>query len=129
MKKVTTLFLMLCLTLSGAWCYAHGAAGTENGKGKDGTPIEVIETAYHTGPDKSNTIVPIIDGHVLSIMFIENLGEVAIEITTATGALVENFWTVTPNGLQTYLSLCGDYVITFTLPNGDEYYGEFTVTD
>lgn len=23
----------------------------------------------------------------------------------------------------------GDYIITFTLPNGDEYYGEFTVSD
>ena len=128
MKKVTTLFLMLCLTLSGAWCYAHGAARTENGKG-NGIPIEVIRNACHQGEEKSNAIVPTIDGHVLSVLFTENLGEVAIEITTATGALVENFWTVTPNGLQTYLSLCGDYVITFTLPNGDEYYGEFTVTD
>ena len=23
----------------------------------------------------------------------------------------------------------GDYIVTFTLPNGDEYYGEFTVTN
>ena len=78
---------------------------------------------------KGSTIQASINGHTLTVVFTENLGEVAIEITTATGALVENFWTVTPNGLQTYLSLCGDYVITFTLPNGDEYYGEFTVTD
>ena len=129
MQKISTLVLMLCLTLSGAWCYAHGAAGTRNEKGRDGTTIEIIESSAYTVSDKSNAIVPTIDGHALSIMFTENLGEVAIEITTATGALVENFWTVTPNGLQTYLSLCGDYVITFTLPNGDEYYGEFTVTD
>ena len=32
MKKVTKLVLMLCLVLSGALCYAHGAAGTENEK-------------------------------------------------------------------------------------------------
>ena len=32
MKKMTKLVLMLCLVLSGAWCYANGAVGTENGK-------------------------------------------------------------------------------------------------
>lgn len=36
MKKLTTLFLMLCLTLSGALCYASGLARTENEKGEDG---------------------------------------------------------------------------------------------
>ena len=129
MTKETTLVLMLCLTLSGAWCYAHGAAGTENRKGRDGFTIEIIESSTHTLSDKSNAIVPTIDGHLLSVLFNENLGEVAIEITTASGALMENLWVHTPNGLQTYLPLCGDYVITFTLPNGDEYYGEFTVMD
>lgn len=68
MKKLTHLVLMLCLTLSGAWCYAHGAAGTEKEKGRDGTPIEVIETSIHTESDKSNTIVPTIDGHVLTVI-------------------------------------------------------------
>jgi hypothetical protein len=127
MKKLKHLVLMLCLTLSGAWCYAYGVAGTENGK--DGTPIEVIEKTSVTESDKSNSIVPTIDGHVLSLMFSENLGEVAVEITTVSGTLMENLWVRTPNGLQTYLPLCGDYIITFTLPNGDEYYGEFTVTN
>lgn len=42
MKKVTKLVLMLCLILSGALCHAYGAARTENEKGKDGTPIDVI---------------------------------------------------------------------------------------
>ena len=32
MKKVTTWVLMLCLVLSGALCYASGAAGAENGR-------------------------------------------------------------------------------------------------
>ena len=36
MKKVTTLVLMLCFTLSGAFCHASGVAGTENEKGGDG---------------------------------------------------------------------------------------------
>jgi hypothetical protein len=34
-----------------------------------------------------------------------------------------------PNDLQIYIPNTGDYIVTFTLPNGDEYYGEFTVTD
>jgi hypothetical protein len=32
-------------------------------------------------------------------------------------------------GIANHIPLAGDYIVTFTLPNGDEYYGEFTVTD
>ena len=128
MKKVTKLVLMLGLFLSGAFCYAHSVARTENGK-EQTIPLEVKNCVLHGSFDKSSSIVPTLDGHVLTVVFTENLGQVAIEITTATGAPVENLWTPTPNGIQTYLSLCGDYIVTFTLSNGDEYYGEFTVTD
>jgi len=127
MKKVTKLVLMLYLVLSGALCYAHGVARTE--KKGDSVPIQLIESSSLSSSDKSGSIVPFINGHYLSVVFTENLGQVAVEITTATGVPVENLWTSTPNGIQTYLSLAGDYIITLTLPNGDEYYGEFTVTD
>ena len=43
MKKMTKLVLMLCLVLSGAWCYANGAASTENEKG-EGIPYNKIMT-------------------------------------------------------------------------------------
>ena len=130
MKKVMLLVLMLSLSLSGALCYAHGAAGTKIGKiGKEGTPIEVKETTAHTGLDKSGAIVPSIDGHTLTVLFTENLGQVDVEITTAAGATVQTFWVSTPDGLQTYVPNVGNYVITFTLANGDVYYGEFAVTD
>ena len=119
---------MLCLVLSGALCYAHGVAETENNKG-EGIPIEVKEKITHGSSDRGNAIIPTLDGHTLTVVFTENLGQVAIEITTASGTPVEHLWTPTPNGVQTYLALAGDYVITFTLPNGDEYYGEFTVSD
>lgn len=36
MKKVKTRFLMLCLILSGALCYASSVAEQENEKGEDG---------------------------------------------------------------------------------------------
>ena len=129
MKKVTQLVLMLCLILSGALCYARGIAGTENEKGSDGTPIVIIRNSIHSGSEKGNTIVSMINGHVLTVVFTENLGQVAIEVTTATGTPMDCLSTQTPNGVNLYVPHAGDYFITFTLPNGDEYYGEFTVTD
>ena len=118
MKKVIKLVLMLCLVLSGALCYAHGVARTENWKGGDGTPIEIIKNANHCGSEKGSSIQASINGHCLLIAFTENLGQVAVEITTAMGVPMENLWIYTPNGIQTYLSLCGDYIVNFTLHNG-----------
>ena len=129
MKKVSTLILMLCLILSGALCYARGMARTEKEKGSDGTPIEVIGKTVYGGTEKGYAISAVINGHVLSVSFTENLGQVAVEISTSDGVAIECSSTVTPNGLQFYIPLAGDYIVTFTLPNGDEYYGEFTVTD
>ena len=120
---------MLCLTLLGALCYASGLARTENGKGKDGIPIELIKNSSHGGTEKSNSIIPTLDGHTLTVVFIENLGQVSIEIATATGVTVDCISVLTPNGLQFFIPNTGNYIVTFILPNGDEYYGEFTVTD
>lgn len=129
MKKVTTLFLMLILLLSGALSYAHSEAKTENEKKGDGVPIELTECTGVSSLDKSNAITPEINGHVLTVVFTENLGRVLVEVTTASGASVEYISVFTPNGLQIYIPNAGNYIVTFTLPNGDEYYGEFTVTD
>lgn len=128
MKKQTMLVLMLCLFFSGALCHANDATRTENGKG-EGILIEVKETSSHTGLDKSSAIVPTINGHMLFVWFTENIGQVAVEVTTLSGAVVQCISTRTPDGLQMYVPNAGDYIITFTLANGDEYYGEFTVTD
>lgn len=129
MKKLTTLILMLCLFLSGALCYANGAARMENEKKEDGTPIEVKEKASHGTSDKSNSIVPTLDDNVLAVAFIENLGQVSVEVATNAGVTVDCISVLTPNGIQFIIPLAGDYIVTFTLPNGDEYYGEFTVMD
>ena len=127
MKKVTTLVLMLCLILSGAFCYASGVARTENKKVEG--PILIKQKVHHGGTDKSGSIVPSIYDHVLSIMFSENLGQVTVEVSTTTGMSVEFTSVLTPNGLLVYIPNAGNYIVTFTLENGDEYYGEFTVTD
>jgi hypothetical protein len=62
-------------------------------------------------------------------MFTENLGQIAVEVSTASGTLVNCLSVFTPNGLQVYIPNAGNYIVTFTLSDGDEYYGEFTITD
>lgn len=129
MKKVTTWVLMLCLVLSGALCYASGVARTENGKGEDGIPIELIERATYGGSEKGSSIQASINDHCLMVTFTENLGQVTIEVATATGATVDCLSVQTPNGYLYFITDTGDYIVTFTFPDGDVYYGEFTVTD
>lgn len=128
MNKFKKTVLMLCLVLSGALCYASGEARTKNEK-VEGTPVEVIEAVNLSGLARGNTIVPSINGHVLTVEFNANLGQVSVEVATAAGASVHCLSVLTPNGLQVYIPNAGNYIVTFTLPNGDEYYGEFTVTD
>jgi hypothetical protein len=91
-------------------------------------PIPVKEAAVQSSP-RGSSIQASINGHSLMVTFTENLGQVAVEITTAAGASVDCASTITPNGLQFSIPNAADYIITFTLPNGDEYYGEFTVSD
>ena len=116
---------MLCLILSGAFCYANTI--TE----KDGHPvsIELKESTGVSSSDKSNAITPFINGHVLVVAFCENLGQVSVEVATAAGASVQCLSVLTPNGLQVYIPNTGNYVVTITLSNGDVYAGEFTVMD
>ena len=78
---------------------------------------------------RTNSILAYIDGHSLTVTFTENLGTVQVDVTTATGDRVEYTPIWTPDSFTTYLASTGSYVVTITLPNGDEYYGEFEVTD
>ena len=70
-----------------------------------------------------------LSGHKLTVAFSKNLGEVSIDISTASGATIFCLSVQTPTGYQYFVQNAGSYVITFTLPNGDKYYGEFEVTD
>lgn len=96
---------------------------------KDGVPLEIKELASYTGFDRSNSISASIDGHTLTVVFTENLGQVAIDVSLVEGGEIETTTTYTPSGVIIYIPNSGSYVVTFTLPNGDEYYGEFEVTD
>lgn len=126
MTKTLKPFLLLWLMLPmAAWSYANNVIGTE----KDGAPLLIIKGTCHSGNDRGNAIHATLDGHLLTVVFTDNLGQVAVEVSSATGASIEYLSILTPNGLQIYIPNAGDYIVTFTLPNGDEYYGEFTVTD
>ena len=123
------MILMLCLFLSGAFCYANSSVG--KGNEKDGRPvsIELTESTEAGSLDKSSSINPFINGHVLAVAFTENLGQVSVEVATTAGVSVQCLSVFTPNGLQVYIPNAGNYIVTFTLSNGDVYAGEFTVTD
>ena len=119
MFKLRQMILMLCLILSGALCYANGTTKTGNEKDWVPIPIDIKESTGASGSDRSNSILPTLDGHVLTVVFNENLGQVSVEVTTAAGATVECFSVLTPNGLQVYIPNAGNYIVTFTLSNGD----------
>ena len=115
--------LLLGLTLTAVWCSINGATLTDGY-----SHIQIKASGVQNAP-RSSSIHASIDGHTLTVTFTENLGQVAVEVTTASGAPVDGTLTITPNGIQIYIPLAGDYIVTFTLPDGDEYYGEFTVND
>ena len=117
------LVLLLGLLLPAVWC---GANSTNLMDGL--SHILIMEGNTHNTP-KGSSIQATIEGHYLTVVFTENLGQVAIEINTSTGGYVQVDSCMTPNGLQFYIPNTGDYIVNFTLPNGDEYYGEFTVEE
>lgn len=88
-----------------------------------------IMASNTVGNDKSSSISASINGHSLSVVFTENLGQVSIEVSYASGGEVETSSIYTPSGVIIYIPYSGSYIVTFTLPNGDEYYGEFEVTE
>lgn len=121
--RINHFFLLGVFLLSSVWCNAKN--------------LDLID-GYNTIPihekkveslSRGSSIQASIDVHTLTIVFTENLGQVAIEITTVSGTHVDCMSIPTPNGFQFYVINHGDYIVSFTLPNGDEYYGEFSVID
>ena len=100
-----------------------------NKKSTDGYSAIQIEESCVYGVPRGSSILASINGHVLTVTFLENLGNVQVEVTTASGGTVDltDIWT--PNSYIANITNTGDYVVTITLGNGDEYYGEFEVTD
>ena len=115
--------LLLGLLMPAVWCGAHGTISTDGY-----SHITIMEGRVQSVP-KGSSIQASIDGHTLTVVFTENIGLVEVEITTAEGLSVYYTMRNTPNGIIYNIPDTGDFVVTFTLENGDEYYGEFTITD
>ncbi|MCQ2301031.1 MAG: DUF3244 domain-containing protein [Bacteroidales bacterium] len=124
-KTFKTVLMLMLFVSSAAMGFAHGAEGTK----QDESIMILQKKAGHPCTNKGESIHATLNGHSLVVSFSENLGQVVVEVETISGGNVQGLSTITPNGMQFYIPFEGDYMVTFTLPNGDEYYGEFTVTD
>ena len=118
MKK--KLLLIICLLGALGWGKASNIINN------DGISILAADSY---GDDRSFSIVASIDGHTLTVAFTEYLGDVTIEVTDVTGSPVDLTLVGTPIGYECYIPLTGHYTVYFKLANGDEYSGEFDVTD
>ena len=114
---------MLGFLLPTLWGNALGTAAN------DGFSHIAIYGSTVQGDPRTNSILATINGHTLTVTFTENLGNVQIDITTATGGAVSYGHVWTPDSYIAYVYNTGSYIVTITLENGDEYYGEFEVTD
>jgi hypothetical protein len=122
-RKIKKIFLLLGLMIPIILCDANEAFLSD-----EHSHIQIKE-AHVQGVPKGSTIQASINGHTFTADFSVNIGQVVLEITTSVGASVESLSVLTPNSLQINISNTGNYVVTFTLSNGDVYYGEFTVTN
>ena len=122
-KNNKTIILLLGLLFSTVLSMAT------NNYHSDGVSNIDINQAKVQGAPKDSSIQASIDGHMLSVVFLENLGSVLVEVTDANGGTVDVVDMYTPNGYTAYIFGTGSYIVNFTLENGDEYYGEFEVTE
>ena len=103
-KTIKQFALLLSLLLLTVWGNANDI------RMMDGfSPIHVKEGNVQ-GTPKGSTIQASINGHMLTVTFTENLGEVTVEITSATGGYVQADSCLTPNGLMFYIPT-GNYYI------------------
>lgn len=122
-SSLKTLTLVICAVLQTTQIFAS------NSSLFDGYSQVPIKSSHVQGAPKTSSIQASIDGHMLSVVFLENLGSVLVEVTDANGGTVDVVDMYTPNGYTAYIFGTGSYIVNFTLENGDEYYGEFEITD
>jgi len=118
MKK--KLFLIICLLGTLGWGTASNIISN------DGI---TIRASHLGGVDKSSSISASIDGHNLTVNFLSDIGHVWIKITDEAGVTLEIEYIETPTGYLYYMPSAGHYVLVITLSDGDEYEGEFDVTE
>ena len=110
-SKIKQFVLLLGFLLSATWCGAYCSSLN------DGLSHIAIKATHVQGCPKGSSIQATIDG------------QVHVKLSLAAGGDVDATYIYTPNGVNFYIPNTGSYIVTFTLPNGDEYFGEFEVTD
>ena len=81
-SKLRFLWVLLGLMLPTAWCMADASISIDGHH-----PIQIKETNVQSAP-KGSTIQATINGHELTVVFTENLGQVAVEVSSASGTSV-----------------------------------------
>ena len=122
-STIKQIFLLIAVLLPTIIC---NATKTDL---EDGLSHISIKVTQSHGEPKISSIQATIEGHWLSVVFLENLGQVTVEVSSTTVGEVETQSINTPNGVNIYIPASGSYIVTFTLANGDIYYGEFEVED
>ncbi len=105
--KVKHVVLLLGLLMPAVWCGAN-ILGSLDGYSN----INIKEGNVHSTP-KGSTIQAYIDGHTLTVVFTENIGQVTIEVTTGPMAICITLPTQAttlspspfPTGMNTTVSL------------------------
>lgn len=120
--KIKQFILLLGFILPATWCGANGANTTDGFS-------HIQKESLVQGVPRSNSIQATLDGHSLSVVFLENLGQITVEVSSNILVEKERQTTPTPNGVIIYIPTAGNYTVTITLANGDVYYGGFEVTD
>ena len=116
---------MLCIAVSSTLCLANYKA-YEIG---DGTEILINKTSNYGGWDRSSSISAHINGHYLNVAFLADLGSVTIKILDESYTMLELSYIETPSGYQYYIPLEDRYTLLIALEDGDEYRGDFEVSE
>ena len=121
--KLTTLLFMLSFLIVSSHAANISIIQTEN------VPVVMTAETQHSGDDKSGSMNVSINGHYLTVAFTESLGEVSIEVQNTSGIPLDVSIMDTPSGRQIYIPLAGSYILIIKLENGDEYHGNFEVSE
>ena len=79
----------------------------------DGPNNIMIQTSQASGAPKDMYIQATINGHYLTVVFTENLGNVTVEVSKVNGGETQVESTPTPNGVNFYIFETGSYIVTF----------------
>ncbi len=115
------------LIVAAAICIVNLGACTKDSVPAN-VPIIIKKAAIHGSSDKTGipTEIPYI-GKELLIDFTDSIGMVNVNISTKAGKTIQMFDVSTPTHLRAYVKKRGKYTITFTLDDGSEYGGDFTI--